>query len=76
MNGNVKIKGLCFFTSNMERLFAIRRYFHDNKKRLFAIKRYFHDNKKRLFAIKRYFHDNEKRLIIYYILKIQKIISK
>jgi hypothetical protein len=62
MNGNVKIKGLCFFTSNMERLFAIRRYFHDNKKRL--------------FAIKRYFHDNEKRLIIYYILKIQKIISK
>ena len=62
MNGNVKIKCLCFFTSNMERLFAIRRYFHDNKKRL--------------FAIKRYFHDNEKRLIIYYILKIQKIISK
>ena len=62
MNGNVKIKGLCFFTSNMERLFAIRRYFHDNEKRL--------------FAIKRYFHDNEKRLIIYYILKIQKIISK
>ena len=62
MNGNVKIKDLCFFTSNMERLFAIRRYFHDNKKRL--------------FAIKRYFHDNEKRLIIYYILKIQKIISK
>jgi len=48
MNGNVKIKDLCFFTSNMERLFAIRRYFHDN----------------------------EKRLIIYYILKIQKIITK